>query len=357
MYIKKIKSINFRNYKELNLDLDLNKNLNLIVAPNGSGKSNLLEIIYYLTYLRPFRNVTDTELINRESSYFYINGEFEKNNLTTSISIKYSKTKEINLNNKKIKKHSEVIGVLLSVLFSNDDIFIINGNPLIRRKFFDMFISIMDKEYLVSLKKYQTLIKQKNFILKSGNNYNLIDIYDDQLSLCIDYINKKRYETIENINPIFQSKFSDIGNFKDKAKIVYISNLKLKSSNSLIDIKNKLKDNRSKDIETGYTSVGIHRDNYLFLLNGIEFNKYASLGQIRLASLVLKLTNLDYLKFITGTEPIILLDDVILELDLQRQKNFIDAIPRENQMFITLTDRNKFIFNYNSNSINEINIL
>ncbi|HOV12881.1 MAG TPA: DNA replication and repair protein RecF [Spirochaetota bacterium] len=357
MYINSIQSLNFRNYKELNLEFAFLKPINLIIAPNGSGKSNLLEIIYYLTYLRPFRNVLDSELINRDSHFFFIKGEFLKNDITTSISVKYSKTKEINLNNKKIKKHSEIIGILLSVLFSNDDIFIICGSPMIRRKFFDMFISIMDKEYLLNLKKYQILLKHKNFILKTKNNLNLLDIYDEQLSKIIYNINLKRQKIIADINPIFQEKFCSIGMFKDRAKIIFLSNLKVKEEYSYIEIFNKLVEIRNKDIETGYSNFGIHKDNYLFLLNGIEFSKYASLGQMRLASLVLKLTKLEYLKSVTNTEPIILLDDVILELDLQRQKKFIYSIPKENQMFITLTDKNKLIFTHDLNLINEINII
>jgi len=339
------------------LEFRIESPLNLIIAPNGSGKSNLLETIYYLSYLRPFRSVLDSELINKNESFFFIKGIFFKNNLSTEISVKYSKSKDISLNGKKVKKHSEIIGILLSVLFSSDDIFIISGNPSVRRKFFDMFISIMNKEYLINLKKYQILLKQKNYLLKMKNNLNLLDVYDEQIVDVINYINYMRLKTINEINPIFQNKFNDIGMFNDKTKIIYISNLKLKEQNSREEIFNKLKENRKKDLESGYSNFGIHRDNYLFLINGVEFSKYASLGQTRLASLVLKLTKIDYLKKITDSLPIILLDDVILELDKERQKRFIDSIPKENQMFITLTDRNKFIFTENKNLINEISIL
>ena len=167
MYIKSIHPINFRNYKELNLEFDNKRPINLLVAPNGSGKSNLLEMIYYLTYLRPFRNLLYSDLIYKNSYFFLINGNFLKNDIQTSISIKYSKNKEICIDNKKIKKHSDVIGLLLSVLFSNDDIFIISGSPMVRRKFFDMFISVIDRSYLLNLKKYQILLKNKNHILKN----------------------------------------------------------------------------------------------------------------------------------------------------------------------------------------------
>ena len=145
--------------------------------------------------------------------------------------------------------------------------------------------------------------------------------------------------------------------FKDRSKIIFLPNFKIKDGFNPKNILNILKEVRQKDIEVGYSNYGIHKDNYLFLLNGIEFSKYASLGQTRLASLVLKLTQLEYLKNITGVDPIILLDDVILELDLQRQKNFIHSISGDSQMFITLTDKNKFIFSHSPNLINEIDIL
>ena len=355
MFIEKIYLNNFRNHENINLEFNKFCPINIIIAPNGTGKSNLLEAIYYLSYLRPFRNVSDAELIKKGSNSFSLAGKFIKNNISTDINIKYSKTKEILLNNKKIKKHSEILGLIITVLFCNDDIFIINGNPLLRRRFFDMFISILDKTYLFALKKYQVIIKQRNYILKNNTNFDMLDVYDFQLSQCIEYITKKRIEIVQIVSSLFQQIYQEIGCFKDKTKIIFQSSLQ---SDNKDEILKKLKELRKKDIENGFTSFGSHKDSYLFLLNGINFSKYASFGQTRLASLVLKLAQIEIFEKSLKINPILLLDDVVLELDLERQKRFISFLSKKTkQMFITITDEEKFnFFNSNKEFINKIEL-
>jgi len=352
LFIENINTVNFRNYENLNVTFQKEKLINLIIAPNGSGKSNLLEMIYYLSYLRPFRNVTDKELVNKKNDFFFLEGKFYKKNIFDTVTVKFSKTKEVFINKKKIKKFSDVLGVIVSVLFSSDDIFIIVGNPTIRRKFFDMFLSIVDKEYLYYLSKYQNLLKQKNFILKKENSNDLLDVYDLQMSQCIEFISKKRFSFVEEISLLYQNKYNEIGMFKEKVKIIYSPSIK--NNENIIE---NLKKNRNIDIEYGFSSIGPHRDNYLFLINGVQFNKFASLGQTRLASLVLKIVQAEYFKMMHNDNPILLIDDVILELDSQRQKRFLNNILQDNQIFITLTDKSKIDFFENKNLINEVNIL
>ena len=162
----------------------------------------------------------------------------------------------------KIKKHSEIIGILLSVLFSNDDIFIICGNPMFRRKFFDMFLSIMNKEYLINLKKYQLLLKQKNFILKSKNNFNLLDIYDEQISHSINYIYSMRIKTIKEINPIFQEKFSDIP--KNRILTITLDHKKL--------VTDKKSQANGSDIKLVWDTSGGYKDVVFWTENNWDLN-------------------------------------------------------------------------------------
>lgn len=356
MIIKKISAINFRNYSNLVLNLSTDKPLSVINAPNGMGKSNLLEMIYYLSYLRSFRNASDKELVKKGQKHFFIKSEFINNSISQTISVKYTSKKEILLNKKKVGKHSEILGKLLSVLFSNEDIFIINGAPSIRRRFFDIFISIFDTKYLSYLKKYQHILRQKNFILKQKNKNDLLNIYNTQIANLIVYIQKKRSEIITEINDLFQCSFEEIGLYKDKVKIIYSPSIKNfdDGPNSILRI---LEENEKKELELGYSILGPQRDGYLFIINGIPFSKYASFGQTRLAALVLKIVQTEYYKSIFNATPVLLLDDVILELDSEKQKRFINKILKYQQIFITVTNRNFLDFLGKKEYINNIEVI
>ena len=345
MKIIEIECLNFRNYKTLKLDLRNEKKINILKAQNGKGKTNIIELIFFLSYYRSFRNVKQKELINIDTDHCLIKCNYLKKGIINNKIIKIEKNKkEIINNNKKIYKISESFADIISVLFCNEDNNLINGNLNIRRKFFDMFISILDKNYLLLLKKYYLLIKQKNFLLKNSKNLELLNIYDKQLSEVIFYIKEKRLEIIKNINKIFSEKYEQLGNFNQKVSIFYDS--KFKNFDNTEYIYNFLKNNREQDIKARYTFYGTHKDNYFFFINNKPFEKYASLGQIRLAALILKLIQAYYINNIFKESPIILIDDVILELDIKRQKNFIKEILIYEQIFITISDDKYFsLFN------------
>lgn len=343
----------FRNYDHLNLEL--NKPFNVIISQNGMGKTNLLEMIYYLSYVRSFRNVLDKEIIKKGENHFYLDCHYNDNIGSNKISVNYDTKKTIIFNNNKVKKHSDLLGKLLTVYFGTDDLFIISGPPGIRRKFFDVFFSIIDKKYLLNLIKYQNILKQKNLILKNNSNNNLLSVYNLQLSEIIYYIQNKRNEMIKEIDLLFKEYYNLIGKFSEKVKIIYSPSVNIKI-NSIDEIFNFLEVNKNKEIESGYSTLGTHRDNYLFLINGIPFIKYASFGQTRLASLIIKLIQAIIYKNIYNKNPILLLDDVILELDKQKQKTFLNFITNYDQIFITVTDKNFIDLINEKNIINQIEI-
>ena len=355
MFIEKLIANNFRNYKNLFLEFDKNKPINLIHSPNGMGKSNLLEMIYYLSYLRSFRNVLDKELINQEDNFFFIKSLFIEKDYINEIQIKYKNKKEVLLNNKKINRYLDIFGKVLSVLFCNEDIYIIVGSPVIKRKFFDIFISIYDKNYLKNLQKYNEILKQKNNVLKNKKDEALISVYNKQLANIIFYIQKSREGIIEKINSVFNNIYYSIGMFNNNVKIIYTPSIK-KENISAEEIQEILEKNKKKELLYGYSLSGTHRDNYSFIINGIQFEKYASLGQVRLAALVLKLIKAEYLKKIFNTCPVLLLDDVILELDYQKQERFIKIISEYNQLFITVTRKDYINLFMDKERINEIEI-
>jgi DNA replication and repair protein RecF len=355
LYLKQIIAKNFRNYSTLNISFKKEKKINLIHSPNGMGKSNLLEIIYYLSYLRSFRNVLDKELILKGQDNFYIEGTYKDNYLTNTIKINYKKTKDIVFNDKKIKKYSEIFGKLLTVLFCNEDIFIINGSPSIKRKFFDIFISAIDINYLYILKDYQNVIKQKNYILKSNNTSNLLSVYNRQIAKLILQIQNKRQILIDEINKQFDESYQKIGLFKEKVKIIYCPSIKNKDLNEE-NILNFLEENSKEELKNLCSIFGPHRDNYLFLIRGIPFAKYASFGQTRLAALVLKFIQAEIYREKLKVNPILLLDDVILELDRQKQSKFINELVNYSQIFLTVTDKDYVELFNKKDEINTIEI-
>lgn len=354
MHIKNIEAVHFRNFSHLELNFDIKKPINFIVAPNGMGKSNLLEIIYYLSHIRSFRNIRDDEISQKGNDGFFIKGKFIRNNISESIEINYSKKKEISLNGKKLNKFSDILGRLVSIIFTNEDIFLVNGPPSIRRKYFDSFLSIIDREYLDALNKYNKLLKQKNVLLKQNFDFRLLDIYDKQLSETIFIIQTKRNKELEKINSIYQEKFNLIGLFNHKTKIVYQPSINVREI-SVENIYNYIKKNEKKYIEFGFFIDGSHRDNFLFLINGIPFHKYASLGQMRLCALSVKIAQYEIYSKFFQFQPIVLLDDVILELDSERKKRFLEEISKVDQMFITVTNE-KYMEYFDLNLINKIGI-
>lgn len=337
MFIKNIQCSNFRNYHSLNLRLEKEKKINIIAAKNGMGKSNLLEMLYYLSHLRAFRSVQDRDLVRKGEEAFYLRCFYENNEITGNVSVKYNGKKEIVVNDKRILKHSELLGKIQSVLFSTDDIFILNGAPPIRRKFFDTFLSIVDSQYLNALRTYDILLKQKNAALRS-RKAEVLYYFDSQIAEVALYLISVREKSIARIDQIFSRIFDEIGFFRQKVSLRYSSSYK-KKMNTKEELLDCIKYTNKIDLEKGYCSVGLHKDNYVFYLNNCLFQKYASFGQLRLASLVLKLVQADFYRTIFKNPPILLLDDVILELDKERQRKFINYIGQENQLFITVTDK------------------
>lgn len=354
MFLTKLQAFNFRNYKTLDLSLSEQKNINLIVAKNGMGKSNLLEMLYYLSHLRAFRNASDRDLILHGQNNFHLFCEYENKGIHGNVMVKYSGKKEILLDDKKIIKHSQILGKLQTVFFGSDDISIISGTPAERRVYFDIFLSIIDSDYLAALRMYGLLLKQKNAAIKSRRS-DILSYFDIQIADAAFLLMTKRKLLIDKVSKIFSELFMNIGNFKDSAFIRYNSSYE-RQFNSAKELLDYILYQDRFDFEKGYCILGPHKDNYYFVLNNTVFSKYASLGQIRLCALVLKLVQAICYEEKFKTTPILLLDDVILELDGEKQRRFLNKVCDKYQLFITLTDeRYKNFFN-NQNAVEIIKV-
>ena len=333
MLIKNVKLSNFRNHK--NIELELSEKTNVIYGKNAHGKTNILESIYVCAVGKSFRARKDSDLILFDNEFATIDIEFQKNDREKKINfvISNKNKKQIKINGIKIDKISELFGNIIVILFSPDDVDIIKGDPSGRRKYFDLLISQLKPSYMYSLQEYYKVIEQRNTFLKTRNmNATLeLDIWDEKLAELNIKISKIRKEVVEELNPLFKQYMIEFSDEKEKAEIEY------KTQITTDDVVKKLKERRYIDFERGNTSFGIHRDDYKFKINGLEVNNFGSQGQIKSSVLSLKLAQKDLIEQKNDEKPIMLLDDVMAELDVDRRKYILNKI-KECQVIITCTD-------------------
>lgn len=326
MFIKKMMLINYRNYKELSIDLC--KSINVFIGDNAQGKTNILEAIYYCGFAKSHRTSRDRELINWNGDSAYLSIGIGKERLDKRIDINILKSgkKVITVNSIKINKIGELFGNFNVVMFSPEDLKIIKDSPGIRRKFMDMEICQLNKKYYYNLVQYNKVLNERNTILKNRRlNEDMLDIYDKQLVTYGEYIILKRVEYLEKINLYGNEIHKDITQGKEQIKFKYQSSIK-----QIDDIKNDfyylLKKNRKKDLERGISTIGPHRDDFNVFINDVETKSYGSQGQQRTAVLTMKFSSLRIIKEVTGEYPVLLLDDVLSELDFNRKKYILSTI-------------------------------
>jgi len=335
MWIKEIKLNNFRNYnfKEINLE----KNINIFYGENAQGKTNIIEAIFLSSMGKSFRTNKDKELINFEKEKAIVEINFEKKDRDGKIKIEIENKKNIYLNGIKLKKLSELLGNINVVIFTPDDINILKGGPQNRRRFLDIMISQLKPNYMYTLNLYLKTLEQRNNYLRQikieNKDENLLDIWDEKLAEYAVIIYNYRVEFINKIKNKIENIHKDITQNKENIKIEYISECKEKE-----EFLNLLKQRRKLDIIKGFTTKGIHRDDFMIYINEKEVNTYGSQGQHRTAILSLKLSELKVIYDEIGEYPILLLDDFMSELDESRRKSFLENI--ENiQVIITCTEK------------------
>ena len=347
MWISKIKLNNFRNYE--NQEIDLNEGINLFYGENAQGKTNIIEAIYLCSVGKSFRARKDQELIKFHEKNSSVEVNFNKSDREGKIKIQIENRKNIFLNGIKLKKLSELLGNINIVIFTPDDIDILKGGPQNRRKFLDVMISQLKPNYMHVLNLYLKTMEQRNNYLRQikleNKNENMLDIWDEKL---VEYgikIYEYRNEFINKIKEKISDIHSKITSNKEQIKIEYISNCVDRE-----EYLNILKVRRKLDIIKGYTTKGIHRDDFIIYINDNPVNVYGSQGQHRTAILSLKLSELNVVYDEIGEYPILLLDDFMSELDEQRKKSFLENI-KNAQVIITCTEKinveNLKFFSYN----------
>lgn len=337
MWISNMKINNFRNYK--NQEIELNKNLNIFYGQNAQGKTNIIEAIFLSSIGKSFRTNKEKELIKLDENECNLEINFEKLDRDGNIKINIGNKKNILINGIKIKKLSELLGTINVVIFTPDDINILKGGPQNRRKFLDIMISQLRPKYMHIYTLYMKTLEERNCYLKNiqksmqNPKDDFIEIYDEKLAEYGYEIYKYRKEFIEKIKNKIKTIHNNITNNKEEIKIEYISDCADKNN-----FLNLLKERKKLDIIKGYTTKGIHRDDFSIYLNDLLVNVYGSQGQHRTSVLSLKLAELQVIYDDIGENPILLLDDFVSELDESRRMNFLENI-KDTQVIITCTDK------------------
>ena len=332
MYIENIELKNFRNYRELKVSFS--ERVNIFLGNNAQGKTNLLESIYMNSMAKSFKNVRDREMIRFGEEFckiktdIYADGETN----TTEILINRDGRKGVKVNGVRIRKTSELLERIFIVVFSPEDLKIVKEDPEKRRKFTDRELCQIDPGYYSALSDYRKVLKQRNSYLKESSvDPDVLDVWDTGLAKYGSRIIKKRRDFITDLDRISSGIHESISG-AEKLSLKYEPDVSPDT-----DFYQLLCDSRSDDIRNRTTGHGPHRDDIKISADGIDLRKFGSQGQQRTAALSLKLSEIKLIEEETGEKPVLLLDDVLSELDNQRQSFLINSLG-ENQMFITTAD-------------------
>ena len=362
MYIKHISLQNFRNYEKLKVDF--NQLGNIIIGDNGNGKTNIIESIYVGSLGKSFRTKKDSELIKFDQNYYTLSMNIVDDDIDYNIKIICLKNgkKQIKVNDIPLEKGIELIGRVKIVIFTQEDMQLLRGNPQDRRNQFDRFISLINYNYKNSLLLYNKILKQRNFLLKNvkkeTSKLEELDIWDSSLSKIGAILISDRLKIVNELNKMIGIINIDLSSKSEFVRIVYSTDVNYeKIDNSKIEyfeneLYKKMKLNVYNDVKMGFTTVGPHKDDYIFFINDFDARKFASQGQQRTLVLSLKIaeSRLIFEKF--RSYPILLLDDVMSELDTSRQEKLLRLIDKC-QTIITTTDLDG-INEYNNFNIFEV---
>lgn len=338
MKITKLCLNNFRNYTNTTVEFD--DGVNFVVGKNAQGKTNLLESLYLISVGKSPKNSKEKQLIKFEQDKAKIEVDFKTNagNKTITMFLDKANKKAIKINSLNILKLTELVGILSVVYFSPDEMKLIKEVPEDRRNFLDVSISQFDKPYLYNLLRYDKVLKQRNAILKSLNSNQTkieqLKLFTPQLIDIAEKIIEKRIEFIEKLK-FFAKNIHKLITIDESLDISYSyqkqENLSIKQ-----DLQNQFDKALNKELELGYTCVGPHRDDMIFKINNLDCKQFASQGQQRTVALVVKLSLMEVIKQEIGEYPVLLLDDVLSELDDDRQNRLLN-LTKEYQTLITCT--------------------
>lgn len=342
MIIKSLELQDYRNYEYLELSFD--KGTNILYGDNAQGKTNILEAIFLSATTKSHKGTKDKDIINFAKEEAHIRTYIEKENIETRVDmhLRKNKSKGIAIDGQKLKKAADLLGLCNVVFFSPEDLSIIKDGPAERRRFVDMELCQLDSFYLYNLNNFNKIVNQRNILLKDLSfNPELketLHIWDSQLVSFGSKIIERRKLFTEQLNDIIYDIHYKLSGGREEIKVIYEPDVEIE------DFERSLRMSQDKDIKLKQTTVGPHRDDFSFYVGGIDIRKFGSQGQQRTAALSLKLSEIELVKRITKDTPILLLDDVLSELDSNRQNYLLNSIG-DIQTIITCTGLEEFVNN------------
>ncbi|MBR2024548.1 MAG: DNA replication/repair protein RecF, partial [Clostridia bacterium] len=349
----KCKEIEFTFFRNIESEkIEFKDGINVIYGENAQGKTNILEGIYIFARGKSFRAFKDKELINFNSNVGYARMVYESKNGSCELGVEIPKNsnKKFYRNKNKVNKTAEIIGEFRSVLFCPSHLGIIKDSPSVRRKFLDIAISQLRPLYIKMLSKYNTVLENRNAILKMNENdrkayEGILEVYSEELATLSTDIANMRIEYVKKLDFWVKKYFNEMTDGKEVTNITYETNADEADFDSRESLKKKytdlLKNNLEREIKYGATLYGIHKDDLKIELNGKDARFYSSQGQQRSLALAMKLSEGEISKETSGEYPVLLLDDVLSELDENRRKYIMSNI-KKRQVIITTCESTAF---------------
>ena len=344
MYVKSLSLKSFRNYDDVTVSFE--PGINFIVGNNGTGKTNLVEAIYFLSLSRSFKKCSDEDLIKKDKDFaevaarYYSEKDNEENIIGSTLS---KKGKTFYLNGEKIPQLSKVLGKLSSVAYDPSSVFMFKEDPQERRRFLDETLGVLSKDYLYTLSRYKKILKERNIALNQTDyDSDVLGVLTRELIKCDYIIARQRFGLVDKLNEHIKEIFKEIEPNKT-LKLNYVSTLpNISDANEFaIKVKELFDNKRSEEAIRKYTLIGIHRDDLKATIDNQDLGSYCSQGQNRLATFALKMAVAALVEEIKGEKPVIILDDVLSDLDLTRCKNILNFLENECQTFITVAEKGK----------------
>jgi len=340
MILRKLSILNYKNIAEA--QLDLSPKFNCLIGQNGVGKTNVLDVVYFLSFCRSAQTAIDSQVIRHSADFFMIEGTYD--DFTVSCSMKRGTKKILKKDKKVYKRLSEHIGLIPLVMISPRDTILIDGGSEERRRLMDVVISQMDHGYLDALVRYNKALMQRNTLLKREDEHpdsEVMAILEEQMAMEGEAIYAKRKVFVDELTPLFQRFYEMISGGHEQVALSYTSHCQ---RGPLLEV---IRRDRAKDLIMGYSLHGVHRDDLEILLDGHPMRREGSQGQQKTFVIALKLAQFDFLRrssMATYSEvnvPILLLDDIFDKLDAVRVEKIVELVSGERfgQIFITDTNR------------------
>lgn len=349
-YLTPIRNISIYNFRNIdNLVFTPGKRINIIYGDNAKGKTNLVEAIWLFTGEKSFRNVKESQLIKLGQNESCLTLNFFAGQRQQTATIKFTPQKSIFLNHCQVKTIFDFIGSFSAIIFSPEDLTLAKGGPNKRRSFLDVAISQIKPSYAKLLLEYNKILSQRNALLKDLYRYpsliSTLDVWDEVFAKISAKITLFRFNYLKALTPIMQEIYDEISGEKEHLELEYVSRETTENFSSFEVAKKyfteKILNSRGADIKAGFSLIGPHRDDFSIMIDQLNVKNFASQGQQRSVVLALKLAEAQVLNKLANKNPVILLDDVLSELDVNRQQHILKFLEGM-QCFITCCDKNYF---------------